>query len=389
MGDSNLTGGLHLDACVAKQCYPNDPVVEEVYRNLLGEQYGGSFKVTDLLPLTLWGQDYAVPPGQPWQWDKSQPLTYVGRDQGLVVTRSDWSKESLYLFFDSGSNIRDMGHYDPARNLLIVSALGRNWLADTGKEESAEAHSVVLIDGKGGSKCFGRLGAINDQPEFTSLCGDATYAYNWTWTRSMSIKNGQVDPTTVNDIRFAPLPERWAQTPLTYLYSFFSPFRLVRLPWISTDHAYRDAALRRGPHPYILVADDIQKDAQSHRYEFLLRLPDDLVDHITVNDNEVTLSDPASDARFLIRVMNPAKVQIETRRIELRKDRLYKTILSIATDAISPDFRVLLYPYHQGESIPASHWDDAKHETPIETTTPDVWRIAKTADGHPSLALER
>jgi hypothetical protein len=366
LGDAELSGGMQIDACIAKYCFPNDPQVEEVYRNLLGENYGGDFKVDNLLSLALWGQDYKTAAGQPWEWDKSQPLTYVGRDQGLVVTRSDWTNDALYLYFDCGSNIRDMGHYDPARNLFILSAMGRNWIGDTGKEEMAEAHNVVLIDGKGGSKCPGRLVSVADSPDATSLCGDAKYAYDWQWDRG-SHTHGEVDPTTVNQIRFEPLPERWMGTPLTYLYSFFAPFRLARTPYNPVQCAFRTALLRRGAHPYVVIGDTIQKDGKPHNYEFLLRIPIDLENQVKVNGNDIVLSDPKTDRRMLVRVVAPGTIEVKQRLLQLRTDmKKERRILSIATNAVRPDFRVIFFPYHEGAALPKTTWTDLSGELRLQ-----------------------
>jgi hypothetical protein len=41
-------------------------------------------------------------------------------------------------------------------------------------------------------------------------------------------------------------------------------------------YAYRTAGLVRGKHPYVLVVDDIRKDDQTHEYEWLMQVPDDL-----------------------------------------------------------------------------------------------------------------
>ena len=389
LGDSDLSGRKVLDACIGKFLYPDDPVIELVYRNYVGEDYGGGFGTSELIPLTLWGQDFKTPAGQPWDWDKTQPLTYVGRDQGLVVTRSDWSKDALYLFFDCGSNIRDLGHYDPARNLFILSALGRNWIADTGKEELAEAHNVVLIDGQGASKCPGRLVHVQDRNDYTALCGDAKFAYDWKWSRGLKTK-GDVDPTTVNDIRFEPLPERWMQTPLTHLYSFFSPYRLAREPYNPVRRAYRSALLRRGAHPYVVIADEIQKDDQARRYEFLLRLPDDLEKQVKVTGNDITLTDPGTDRRLLVRFITPGAIEVTPRRVLLRKDmNKSKPVLSIAVQAVKPEYRVLFYPYRAGTPLPKTVWDTQRGELALDFGDQrDTCHFMVNSPGYPTLTVQ-
>ncbi len=365
LGDSNLPGGTALDATIAHYVYPHDSATALVYRNALGENYGGLFSLDDLLPMAMWGTDFQPPAGQPWDWDKSQPLTYVGRDQGLVITRSDWSKDATYLFFDCGTNIRDCGHYDPARNMFILSAMGRNWIADTGQEGNAGAHNVVLIDGKGGYKCPGKLVSYKDDASATSLCGDAKFAYDWDWSRS-GATHGVVEPTTVNQIRYEPQPERWMETPLTFLYSVFSPFRLAREVGNPVERAYRTALLRRGPHPYVVVSDDIQKDDQSHKYEFLMRIPDDLEKQVTQKGNDLILADPTTDKRLLVRFITPAAITLEQRRVWIHQDRNQsKPILSVSCNAVKPDFRVLFYSYRDGENLPQTSWNQTSQRLQV------------------------
>jgi hypothetical protein len=388
LGDAELSGALLDDACVARYCYPKDPDVELMARNLLGENYGGTFNCDNLVTMTLWGEDYTIPAGQPWEWDKSQPLTYIGRDQGLVVTRNEWTKNALYLFFDCGTNIRGGGHYDPARNMFILSALGRNWIGDTGKEEMAEAHSVVLIDGKGGAKYPGRLVHVSDQTDYTSLCGDAKPALDWQWLRGVS-GGVELEPLTINQLRYEPLPERWMDLPISYLYSPFGPFNVVRKTYNPVQVAYRTALLRRGAHPYVVIADDIQKDDQPHKYEFLMRLPVDLAGQYQVKGNDIVLSDPGSMKRMLIRFVNPAQISVEERTLSLRSDMVKtRPILSVSTNAVRPDFRVLFFPYMEGDTLPTTSWDETPGNLNVAIGDQrDVCHYATDANGKPSLEL--
>ncbi len=388
LGDAELSGALLDDACVARYCYPRDPDVELMARNLLGENYGGSFTCDNLVTMTLWGEDYTTPAGQSWEWDKTQPLTYIGRDQGLVVTRTAWTKDALYLFFDCGTNIRGGGHYDPARNMFILSALGRNWISDTGKEEMAEAHNVVLIDGKGGSKYPGRLVHVSDHPDYTSLCGDAKPAYDWEWLRGVT-GGVELEPLTINQLRYEPLPERWLDLPICYLYSPFGPFNVVRKAYNPVQVAYRTALLRRGAHPYVVIADHIQKDDQPHKYEFLMRLPLDLDGHDEVKGNDIVLSDPGSTKRLLIRFMKPAQISVEERSLSLRTDTVKKRpILSVSTTAVRPDFRVLFFPYMEGDALPTTSSEEADGNIDVTIGDQhDVCHDATNADGKPSLDL--
>ena len=247
---------------------------------------------------------------------------------------------------------------------------------------------MVLIDGKGGNKCPGHLTSLTDEKEATTLCGDAKFAYDWNWSRS-GATHGDVETTTVNQIRYEPQPERWMDTPITYLHSFFSPFRLAREKGNPVDFAFRTALLRRGKHPYVVIADTIQKDTNPHRYEFLMRIPDDLADQVKIEGNDIVLSDPKSSNRMLVRFVTPGKVEVSQRKVLLRKDtNKLKSILSVAVDAVKPDYRVVFYPFKEGAPLPKTSWSEASGELSLQFGTQvDTCRFEKNSKGQPAIRL--
>ena len=58
-----------------------------------------------------------------------------------------------------------------------------------------------------------------------------------------------------------------------YNFAGFNFWRKLANP---VRFAFRTCAQARGPHPYVIVIDDVQKDDQSHRYRSALQVPDDV-----------------------------------------------------------------------------------------------------------------
>ena len=141
--------------------------------------------------------------------------------------------------------------------------------------------------------------------------------------------------------------------------------------------AFRTAALRRnGSHDYVLIVDDIKKDASSHQYDWLMQTPDDLV--VKSNSGGAIVlgsSDPKDNRRLLVQMIggnsggNWVFEAYEVKRSPETGDtssfgtghRLRYTVR-----AVEPGFRVLLYPYREGEALP-----QVSANGPLEVRWPD------------------
>jgi hypothetical protein len=187
---------------------------------------------------------------------------------------------------------------------------------------------------------------------------------------------------------------------------------IARQPNYSVQKAFRTAGLIRGAHPYALVIDDIQKDDQPHDYTWYMTLeydvqiaeidkPDDHEMDIILTGSDPTqakavgvgvnnsrgpldpkLGDiskvPTGQPMLLVRFLNynntdSTKIATEAKEPTILEDtpppdpkghylqRVRR--LAVPVHAVSPDFKVLLYAYDQGNPLPTTAWSGNKAVT--------------------------
>lgn len=125
------------------------------------------------------------------------------------------------------------------------------------------------------------------------------------------------------------------------------------------EQAVRSVFLIRNKHPYTLICDDIRKDKESHLYEWILQLPGDLVEDAS-GPNEIILKEEDGDGRLLVRFLQEEHCEIRTKRYEVSKDRNGDPTeglrLIASVNSVEPRFRVMLYPFREGDALPKTKW---------------------------------
>ena len=193
----------------------------------------------------------------------------------------------------------------------------------------------------------------------------------------------------------------------------------VRLQHNPVQRAFRSMIFGRGAHPWLLVVDDIQKDNQERLYEWLMQTGmntevvsivnnDIILGDATVKRDETGAVKPAKgDRQLLVRILDmavPAKphdfqskpsVRLETFD---RKDTLVPETkngalsgartfgldkrLVIASRSVAPDYKILLFPYRNGEPLPKTVWNQDQTLLTIETANEKtVLKMIKEPDG--------
>ena len=297
----------------------------------------------------------------------------------------------MVLNFDI--NVQAIGggsHFHSNSTMFTVSALGRKWAIDRGFHiAETKDNSLVLIDGRGQGffPVGGKTAEYREEGNLTVIAGDASEPYHW-MTNS---KNGigvpylagfTWEPDTEQDIvkKYAEVARMDKEHPwkdpvagLDYTY---------RASYNPVEKAFRTAALRRGKaHSYVLIVDDIKKNERSHRYDWLMQTPDDL--EIKSNrDGGVILgsADPNDRRRLLVQMIGKSeedKWKLENYEIKRSPETgdvssfgMGKRLIYIS-QAIEPEFKVLLYPYREGAALPRTSlnqsllkfsWPDQKDE---------------------------
>jgi hypothetical protein len=358
------TEGRFVDVPCVKYVYPDDEVIDFVYRNELGgsslsrlNDYNIRFpyKAMDFLVRAITAEDWDT--SKTWEQAlpdlNALPLTYFCNERGRMISRNDWDDESLQLHFQPRSALG--GHSFEDRNHIIINALGRNWLTRNAYHKvDHEYHSILTIDGEGPSVLPAAVISQYDNVDLALATGDATLTYNW--------KNGGSDipaEWSYNQFRLLSSDAPYLNMPASDLANWQTSQR-SNSTWHqfnTVEYVYRTAALVRGAHPYVLVVDDAKKEDAIHEFGSRLQLPADIT--AIINGLDVTLVPDSGNERMLIRAFDAAGVPSFS--VESNPDGSKALVLK--TTAVTPNFKLLFFPHMQGDSLPtvsavsAGVWD--------------------------------
>jgi hypothetical protein len=416
-GSRSGTGGFTpCDLIGLRYMFPNDKVIDWVYRKSIGDNYEGVPDRPDgyfngLLFFAVFATDY-----DPTNTDVAAlnlSNTFFCGERSLLMTRSSWNTDALMLNMHTRG--ADGGHPFADRNAIMVAGAGRIWSPNGYATFRTPENSVVCIDGSSQNEIVpGRMADFQDSSLSTFATGDASYAWDWTWRRLDKprgyytigdIQDGKVAippgweavKETVNDFALTKLPFAYLNRPMFELAHWIKPngalSPMVKKPLYPVRKAFRTAGIVRGNHPYALVVDDIRKDDAVHHYDWTLQLEPDIqiasigkksegeMDVLLTGSDpdqknphgkstgpvasmlDVGATIPSGQPMLLVRVLNrtedPSKPAVDPQIVELPNmtdAKKYGSVrrLVIPSDSVEPDFRVLLYPYRQGAPLPAT-----------------------------------
>ena len=436
-----IGGAIASDVCAIKYAFPKDAVIDFVYRNAMGDSYPGGVHGTTysaaIGPSPLFHVDDWHGP-EDWNDHLKRtlraagglPLSYFAKDTGVVVTRSEWSREALHLYFRPR---RLGGHRAPNRGTLVVSALGRTWNHHTsmGERAGSQGYSLVIIDGQTNSADDAKV--INYR--HTKLATFAAADLKRTYARG-----GRGD-ITYNDTRIEPRSYPWADLPnykLPHWYDGARPFvpmeewdehaakAAVQTGKRPMKHAFRTAGIVRGKHPYLLIIDDIQQDDQPRHYDWLFRLAHDarvlkiepkyfrevkMPGHGDYwlppkpHGGDIILcprnapADPEQGTPMLLirilerhdeRELNPLAYVQNDKSTMHGADRCPCLVIPAYTKA--PRFKVMIYPFRHGiDPLPETGWDKDNTALVIkwEGGSSDMYTFKALEDGRTGFEMER
>ena len=412
-GFDPVVGGLRhkeVDIIGLKYGFPHHPAVNLAYRNFVESPYytsnGGlaveysvdvdkvsprSTYQNSLLSLLIMSPDFEDGDFEAQNAASRNGLTFAGMGRGLMITNSDYTKDALELQFHARQDLG--GHTAGDRNNVLLSALGRVFVRlPTGYIYETQWSNGILVNDKGvsitileGSKARqpSKLAHIQDNALATFFTGDATYAYNteWHWSPRLPgtgyTRAGFQRSVTVtrNDFRHSDnkIPYSFGNVSFyDYAHWRYGGFleRCIQKQVNDMKQVYRLAGLVRGTYPYTLVVDDLEKltGGASTNYKSIYQIPEDLTllpkTNYPINADpvrDVILQEPAKtgNRRLLIRILNAEGSQPsglfsfnETiSYFEFGANRIAKRFI-IERVAQKPRFRVMMYPYVEGDAIP-------------------------------------
>ena len=440
----DLHGGIgsavSSDICAIKHAFPNDPVIDFVYRNAMGDRFPGGVHGTTysaaIGPSPLFHVDDW---DGPKDWDEhlkqtlkatgGLPLSYFAKDTGVMVTRSEWSRDALHLYFRPR---RLGGHRAPNRGTFVVSALGRTWNhhSTMGERAGSQGYSLVTIDGQSNSADNARAVNYQDTKLATFAAADLKRTY---------ARGGRGD-ITYNDTLLEPLPYAWADLPGYKMPQWYdgarpnvpmekweehAPKAAAQTGKRPMKHAFRTAGIVRGKHPYLLIIDDIQQDDQPRHYDWLFRMSGGTrvhkIEHryfrevkmpghgdywlppkphggdIVLCPKDAAAEPAKGTPMLLIRVLerrderkiNPlAYVQSDSSTMHGARNQ---PCLIVPAYTKAPKFKVLLYPFrYQVDTLPETGWDKDNTALVIKWKgVSDMYTFKTLEDGRTGFEMER
>ena len=402
--DSNGGTGNKLyrngDVLVYKALFPRDPAIDVVYRNHIDPDYKEFaapvnvrhyFLATEALVMALFPESYdaAVPREQALKnLTADRPLASWSEDTGNLIARSAWSPDALYLHYLNRSNIG--GHLYSDRGHFSVYSQGRTWGIYRPMRQERQAYEPrnrtgILIDGEGVSvvpgKCVAQAATADAALVATDLKPAWDYVSNYIFPNKER-KNAIRLPFTANEFRLRRSPFPWMDLPLDEMPHWEtsrapepipanpSPFTLWRQRPVPTAFAFRTAGLVRGPHPYVMVLDDLRRDHTDHRYAWGMTLADD----VTLAEATVLPDGQGAEARLGERSPAGGKARGLTVRLlgvpglaapviapETSANPPMKDVVipKLVFTATTPEFRstALLYDQRPGEAGPTTAWN--------------------------------
>ena len=407
LGGSDTKIARNADVVMYHALFPRDISGDFIYRNQISGDYANiipgarvnthhpfavmdalccALFVTDLLPLDV-KKEYA-------EVTNGRPFTYFSEDTCNMMTRSAWNKDALYLNYLTRAI--PGGHQYCDRSHFSLYGLGRYWsiyhvMRQIHEQYGPANRSVLLADDEGPSVMEGRCVNFTDKPLATFTATDLSADWDYQTAGLVKPPKGVEtvqNPFSYNDFRLHPSPIPWMALPIGELpdwYTSEKPDPRNKADWykrpVQVTKAFRTAGLVRGAHPYSLIVDDLQKDAQPHKYDWGMILADDL----TLGSSKVTgaadrpqadvilnespkadpkaTAAPETDRHLLVRVL--AAAQLDPNQFatvgamsvpnppqkEMRINKLH-----ITSQSVSPEFKMLLYPFKEGQPLPVTTW---------------------------------
>jgi hypothetical protein len=374
------------DLVILKYFYPDDPVINYLYRLAVGEDYAWFRTVgfnrhfaliRNPLYLLLTVTDYKEEPLEAARTAalEAEGNTFFCPEFSILSTREDWSDEANWLYFFARSynhahTRNDRGHFTFAGlgRLWSVYNFGRNSSLQYASSYDAHNCSVPTVDGIGTLGLSVKTIAMVDTPEISLATSDLKHAWDWREHRPNN-PSQRINP--LNMAALQPLmdnPPAWHYAPYSLYPNWRAPGRPeiqdFRVPHAPVRHAYRSAGLVRGRHSYALILDDLKRDNEERLYAWNMALPLD-VDlesaeggRIILRETGVTNGAPRKCLVEVIQAVEgvpglPAAALVRVEDYDgavssTRKER--RLVVHVSAKAVR--FKVMLYPFREGTDLP-------------------------------------
>jgi len=451
-GCHGKSGGANIsDLLGLKYMFPDDKKIDWVYHKGMHDDYSnvpdrpdGYFNA--LLFFSIFATDFDKDNNDPSKLNLGN--TFFCGERALMMTRSSWSTKDA-LMLNLHTRQANGGHPSADRNCIMVAGAGRVWSPiQGGRAFDNFKQSVVVIDKHPQDEHTpATMVDFKDEPFATFAVGDAKYAWDYNNKEQERKKgyytvadvragkvempktgNWELEPNTVNHFSYLKLPYKYLDVPRSETPHWILPTGAVR-PFLRQVNypvikAFRTAGIVRATKPYAIVVDDIAKDNQVHHYDWILTLEHDIqiVSTTKLNDHEMDIiltgndpeqnngwdkdslpakysgKVPAKQPMLLVKVLNMNNtVATNTVNIEEWRSNNPKSLesnvrkLVIPTDAVSPDYKVLLYPYRNGDELPKTSWNSSHTKLSLKWSNGEKQEVdfSTNPDGRTHIAIKQ
>ncbi len=376
VGDSTSGAGLinlpPRQVLLAKYLWPEDRMIDYLWktlsRNLLAaeDRRFGIFEA-------MWGEDVAYPEQTLAEAAEDIAAVKFCPDRGVVLARDRWDEDGLRLDFRCRMDKYNLGHQHSDVNAFELWGEGRIWIIDRGKFGGTvqEAQSCILIDGvsafSAGRNSWpstpGRFVEFRDDRHATIACGDAKPFFEWSFNPPEHAPKIEVEEHRViwSDYYFPRdvevMPAWMAYSPITLNgYGQVKPLYKMN----PVQRAYRTAVMLKGKHPAVVIVDDYQKDDQPHDYVWMANVPfKESMVVVSQDAGSLVLrhKDDSEGPFLLVKVLNAAGldrgIRLNRAPYKVGKEVIPSERIEIpCSNVVAPDYRVLLYPFAEGDPLP-------------------------------------
>lgn len=376
-----------------------------------GDGVGGGSYFNNRISGLLFASDYFSTPLT------TEALTAFGNNKmyfdslgGFATLRSGYDSTATAVFF---ANRQDMGGHTYAnKNEVVYSAQGRIWFPRPSSDANSQfdalaatgvgSASGILVNNYGATidtsassadggnlSVPGKIVYFQDSSNMLSIAGDATIPYSYKWYGQFggwTGANPNLSPPSVEAVPYSPNSFRYSPfysfdntsyyNRLSYTDGSASPLSYLRYAQkASTPNGvytkmYRTVSLVQATKPYVIIADDNQLNTSSNDYKWFCQLPTDVtIASTAVNlsntnyQNDIILKEAGGNRRLLVRVLNNNGAISNTVPGYLDSTTYSLSGLNrliVESHSVDPQFKVLLFAYNNGDSLPITTWSSDK-----------------------------
>ena len=365
------------------------------------------------------------------------PLTWQDSARGYVDVRNSWRKDDLHVGFVCKQDFFYGGHEGSENNRLTLWKDGVNWIQDNNMlaTKATFLQNMLTVDGMG---CHwppapGNWLGVKETKDGLVAAGDGKIGFSYTKVMQVHplafpsakipyyapFSEGNFDLSRDLQIAFQPSTIKWNDG---YAHTDYGPWsgetRLVEnyKPFNVMEQAYRTVQVAKGNYPYVIVLDDAKKDNNVHQFDWNISVPVDaeLVDVVTpevvfqntepspvrVDDIILSKGTPPRDpktGKFILKKGDPlCLIRVLWRNTEygfpvpkLEKFQGY-SLVTVPARTVSPEFRILIYPYRFGDPLPQTSWNKNRTQLTVQfKDQKDVYDLAQTEGGRTVLSMKR